>query len=87
MCQRRMDSARRWRYLDATFVRADGSLLRVEIDGGIHLSLAVRWRDTLKDNEANLDRRLVLRFASAAIYADDPQAVDQLRRGLQIVSG
>jgi len=86
-CQRRMDSAGRWRYLDATFVRADGSLLRVEIDGGIHLSLAVRWRDTLKDNEANLDRRLVLRFASAAIYADDPQALAQIRRGLQFVSG
>ena len=87
VCQRRMDSAGRWRYLDATFVRADGSLLRVEIDGGIHLSLAVRWKDTIKDNEANLDRLLVLRFASAAIYADDPQAVAQLRRGLEIVSG
>jgi hypothetical protein len=86
-CQRRMDSAGRWRYLDATFPRADGSLLRVEIDGGIHLSLAVRSRDTLKDNEATLDRRLVLRFASAAIYADDPQAVAQIRRGLQFVSG
>src|SRR3954447_13362863 len=87
VCQRRMDSAGRWRYLDATFVRADGSLLRVEIDGGIHLSLAVRSRDTLKDNEANLDRRLVLRYASAAIYADDPQALDQIRRGLGFVSG
>lgn len=86
-CQRRMDSAGRWRYLDATFVRRDGSLLRVEIDGGIHLSLAVRSRDTLKDNEASLDRRLALRFASAAIYADDPQALDQLRRGLSFVSG
>ena len=86
-CQRRMDSGGRWRYLDATFVRADGSLLRVEIDGGIHLSLAVRSRDTLKDNEANLDRKLVLRFASAAIYADDPQALDQIRRGLGFVSG
>lgn len=87
VCQRRMDSAGRWRYLDATFVRADGSLLRVEIDGGIHLSLAVRWQDTLKDNEANLDRRLVLRFASSAIYADDPQALAQIRRGLAFVSG
>ena len=87
VCQRRMDSAGRWRYLDATFVRADGSLLRVEIDGGIHLSLAVRWQDTLKDNEANLDRRLVLRFASAAIYADDRQALAQIRRGLGSSAG
>ena len=87
VCQRRMDSAGRWRYLDATFVRADGSLLRVEIDGGVHLSLAVRWQDTLKDNEANLDRKLVLRFASAAIYADDQQALAQILRGLKTVSG
>lgn len=84
-CQRRMDVAGRWRYLDATFVRADGSLLRVEIDGGIHLSLVVRSRDTIKDNDANLRGRLVLRFASAAIYADDPQAVAQIRMGLQPV--
>ena len=86
-CQRRMDSNGRWRYLDATFKRSDGSLLRVEIDGGVHLSLAVRSRDTLKDNEAGLSGRLVLRYASAAIYADDAQAVDQIRRGLKDVSG
>ena len=82
-----MDSAGGWRYLDATFVRKDGSLLRVEIDGGVHLSLAVRSRDTLKDNEAGLTGRLGLRFTSAAIYADDSQAVAQIRRGLEPVSG
>lgn len=82
VCQRRMDSAGRWRYLDATFKRRDGTLLRVEVDGGVHLTLAVRSKDTLKDNEASLDGRLVLRFASAAIYADDPQAIAQIRRGL-----
>ena len=81
-----MDSNGRWRYLDATFRRRDGSLLRVEIDGGVHLTLAVRTRDTLKDNWASLEQRLVLRFTSVAIYADDPEAVAQLRRGLAIVS-
>ena len=86
VCQRRMDSNGRWRYLDATFKRRDDSILRVEIDGGVHLTLAVRTRDTLKDNWANLDRKLVLRFTSVAIYADDPEAVAQLRRGLAIVS-
>jgi hypothetical protein len=84
ICQRRMDSAGRWRYLDATFIRRDGTLLRVEIDGGIHLSLAVRSRDTLKDNDAGLRGRLVLRFTSAAIYADDAQVLAQLRQGLAI---
>jgi len=82
-----MDSAGRWRYLDATFRRPDGTLLRVEIDGGVHLSLTVRSRDTIKDNAASLAGRLVLRYASAAIYADDPQAVAQIRQGLRSVSG
>jgi len=86
-CQRRMDSAGRWRYLDATFRRADATLLRVEIDGGVHLSLAVRSRDTIKDNAAGLAGKLVLRYASAAIYTDDPQAVAQIRQGLCSVSG
>jgi hypothetical protein len=82
-CQRRMDSAGRWRYLDAAFRRKDESLLRVEIDGGVHLSLTVRSRDTIKDNAANLAGKLVLRYTSAAIYADDPQVLAQIREGLR----
>jgi len=85
-CQRRTDSGGRWRYLDATFKRADGRLVHVEIDGGVHLSLAVRSRDTLKDNHAVLDRKLVLRYVSADIYADNPEVVAQLRRACRVVS-
>jgi len=85
-CQRRMDTGGRWRYLDATFKRSDGRLVHVEIDGGVHLSLAVRSRDTLKDNHAVLDRRLVLRYVSADVYADNPEVVAQLRRALGVVS-
>lgn len=84
-CQRRMDTAGRWRYLDATFRRADGTAVHVEIDGGIHLLLSVRNEDTIKDNDATLDGTLVLRYASAAIYADDPRVVRQLRRALRVV--
>ena len=84
-CQRRMDTSGKWRYLDATFTRPDGSLLHVEVDGGIHLSLTVRSRDTIKDNDASLRGRLVLRYASAAIYADDPVVVAQIRAGLGLV--
>ena len=84
--QRRMDSGGRWRYLDASFKRSDGRLVHVEIDGGVHLSLAVRSRDTLKDNHAVLDQRLVLRYVSADIYADSPEAVAQLRRATGVVS-
>lgn len=86
VCQRRMDSAGRWRYLDAEFRRpCDGTPVGVEIDGGIHLLLSVRNDDTIKDNDAAIDGRLVLRYASAGIYADDPRIVRQLRRALGLV--
>jgi hypothetical protein len=84
-CQRRQDSGGRWRYLDAELVGPDGRVVYVEVDGGIHLLLSVRAEDTIKDNDATLDRKLVLRYASASIYADDPRAVAQLRRALGLV--
>jgi very-short-patch-repair endonuclease len=68
------------------FRRPDGRLVRVEIDGGVHLTLTARWRDTAKDNDAALAGVVVLRFPSVAIYTDDPVAVAQLRRALGLVS-
>jgi hypothetical protein len=81
----RTDTAGRRRYLDAVFTRPDGRIVRAEIDGGIHLKLAVRWQDTLRENDLVLDGKAPLRFVSAAIYADDPVAVAQLRRALGLV--
>src|SRR5206468_956242 len=52
--QVRLDSAGRRRYLDATFRLPGGRVVRVEVDGGVHLSLATRWLDTMKDNDATL---------------------------------
>jgi len=84
--QGRLDAAGRRRYLDATFRLAGGRVVRVEVDGGVHLTLTTRWLDTLKDNDATLAGHVVLRFPSVAIYLDDPRAVDQLRRALGLVS-
>lgn len=81
-----MDRAGRWRYLDAEFELPDGRIVRVEIDGGVHVALRVRAEDNLKDNDATLSGRGVLRYASPLIYADDPRAVAQLRRALGLVS-
>jgi very-short-patch-repair endonuclease len=81
--QARVDSQDRRRYLDAEFRCPDGRVFHVEVDGGVHLSLAVRWKDTRKDNDAALDGRLVLRFPSVAIYTDDADAVRQITRALQ----
>jgi hypothetical protein len=80
----RLDHLGRRRYLDAVFRRADGSLLFVEIDGGIHLTLATRWADTAKDNDAIIANQKTLRFPSVAIYSDDVRAVAQLRAALGI---
>lgn len=81
-CQGRLDSNGRRRYLDAQFRRRSGRILRVEIDGGIHLKLQVRARDTIKDNDAHIAGQLVLRYASISIYTNDPDAVRQIREAL-----
>jgi hypothetical protein len=81
----RVDHLGRRRYLDATFRTANDRLLLVEIDGGIHLSLAARWSDTAKDNDAVIADQRTLRFPSVAIYSDDPVAVRQLAHALGLV--
>lgn len=85
-CQRRMDRAGRWRFLDAEFELPNGRIVRVEVDGGVHVVLSVRAEDNLKDNDATLAGKGVLRYASPLIYGDDPRAVAQLRRALGLVS-
>jgi hypothetical protein len=82
--QVRFDSAGRRRYLDATFELPNRSPLLVEIDGGIHLTLATRWADTAKDNDAMIANRKTLRFPSIAIYSEDRLAITQLREALGI---
>jgi len=81
--QVRMNGAGRRRYLDATFRRPDGSVFHVEVDGGVHLKLEVRAKDDIKDNEARLRNRLVLRYASVLIYTDSPDVVRQIRTALE----
>lgn len=76
--QARLDRFGRRRYLDAEFRAPDGTRFWVEIDGSVHLSLAVRAQDDLKDNDAAIQRRIVLRYASVLIYQDHPEAVRQI---------
>jgi hypothetical protein len=72
--------------LDAVFKGTNGRYFTVEIDGGVHLNVSTRWKDTSKDNWSGLARKLVLRFASFAIYTDDAEAVAQIRLALEVVS-
>lgn len=80
----RTDVRGRRRYLDAELVGRDGRVVRVEVDGGVHLSLTQRWLDTARDNDLYLAQRHGLRFPSVAIYTDDPRAVRQLREALDL---
>jgi hypothetical protein len=83
ICQVRSDTGGRRRYLDAELRSRSGRPVRIEIDGGIHLQLKVRARDTIKDNDAHIAGQLVLRYASYSIYTDDPEAVRQIRAALE----
>src|SRR5579875_1323738 len=80
----RVDSKGRRRYLDATFRRRDGKLVRVEIDGALHLVAHTYWADMFRQNDLAIGHELVLRFASFVIYANDPDAIEQLRRALNL---
>lgn len=79
----RRDRFGRRRYLDATFQR-DGRLIRVEIDGALHLVVSTYWDDMSRGNELVIDHERVLRFPSYVIHANDARAVDQLRRALHL---
>lgn len=82
----RNDATGRRRYIDAELRTPNGGVVRLEIDGGVHLSLSARWRDTRRDNSLALKGVHPLRYPSVAIYTDDPQAVAQIREALRLVS-
>lgn len=82
--QVRTDPAGRRRYLDATFRRCDGELLRVEIDGALHLVVRTYWDDMSRGNELVLGGERVLRLPSFVVYANDPTALSQIRRALRL---
>ncbi len=82
--QVRRDPDGRRRYLDATLVGPTGAVVRVEIDGALHLVVSTYWDDMSRGNELAISRETALRFPSALIYLDDPRIVDQLRRALHL---
>jgi hypothetical protein len=77
----RKDANGRRRYLDAVLVGPAGEV-RVEIDGALHLVVQTYWSDMYRGNERTIARQGQLRFPSYVIYANDPQAIGQLRRAL-----
>jgi len=78
----RRDSTGRRRYLDATWRRADGRLVVVEVDGALHLSVRRWWNDQLRQNELSLADALVLRFPSVVVREMPELVARQLRQAL-----
>jgi hypothetical protein len=80
----RRDHDGRRRYLDATLTSPTGKVIHVEIDGALHLVVGTYWDDMSRANDLAIARELVLRLPSFVIHADDPAAVAQLRRALNL---
>jgi hypothetical protein len=79
----RRDASGRRRYLGATWRRADGRLVVVEIDGALHLMVRRWWDDQLRQNEIVLGAdAILLRFPSIVVRTDEHVVVAQLRRAL-----
>jgi hypothetical protein len=82
--QVRKDALGRRRYLDASLTVPPGRPVRVEIDGALHLVVQTYWNDMWRGNDLAIGRELVVRFPSYVIYANDADAVAQLRRALNM---
>jgi hypothetical protein len=78
----RRDGSGRRRYLDASWRRADGRLVVVEVDGAVHLSPRRWWDDQLRQNELTLGDAMVLRFPSVIPEPEPELVLRQLRQAL-----
>ena len=78
----RTDRGGRRRFLDASWRRADGRLVVVEVDGALHLTVSNWWADQERQNWLALGDALILRFPSWAVRYDEYTVVQQLRAAL-----
>lgn len=79
----RTDADGRRRFLDASWRRADGRLVVVEVDGALHVGVSSWWADQERQNWLTLGDALILRFPSWAIRHDEQTVVRQLRAALR----
>ncbi|SOD71605.1 uncharacterized protein DUF559 [Jatrophihabitans sp. GAS493] len=80
----RVDATGRRRYLDAEWVRRDGTRVIVEVDGAIHLN-AQHWiADQLRQNALAISGSVILRFPSVVVRTEPRYVAAQLREALQL---
>lgn len=80
----RLDRNGRRRYLDATLVRQDGSVVAVEIDGAVHLVADTYWADCMRGNELVISGERLLRFPTIALYLHQDVVAGQLLRMIEV---
>ena len=76
----RRDRQGRRRYLDAYFRLADGTVLVVEVDGGLHLRIGPWWEDMARERDVVISTGKVLRCSSVEIRLHPEQIARDLRR-------
>ncbi len=81
----RVEPSGRRRYLDATWRRADGRLVVVEVDGAHHLHAGQWEADQHRQNEIAVGGAIVLRFSSVVVRQDPSHVADQIRRAIYSV--
>ena len=76
----RREASGKVRWLDAEFDLPDGTVLCVEVDGGVHQQTETWWNDLDRQNEIVIGRRPILRYPSLVLRAAPERVEDQLRR-------
>lgn len=76
----RKDSSGRRRYLDARFVRPDGRVILIEVDGAVHMRVDHWWDDQRRSNDLVLTEDAIILRVPAFLLRSDPRAVQDLLR-------
>lgn len=80
----RREPGGRRRYLDATWRRADGRLVVVEVDGAVHLDQRNWWSDQSRQNKLVLADAVVLRYPSVVIRTQPQLVAAEIREALRV---
>jgi hypothetical protein len=80
----RVEPGGRRRYLDAEWIRRDGTKIAVEVDGALHLSPRRWWDDQVRQNEVVISGTPLLRFPSVSLRTEPEIVASQLRRALEL---
>jgi very-short-patch-repair endonuclease len=81
----RTDAQGRRRYLDAEFIRGDGRVVVLEIDGGVHIEASNWWDDQARQTDlVAQDDAVWLRIPAPLLYIDPDRVLRQIADALRL---